>query len=232
MALPSRCSRCRLWLAPQFARCPRCGAKVPVAAPIVVDPEAATRRLDAKAITLRSWKLRWIIPKEAQKAHLATYLYLKKHDKKGSDAYKVSRSLALASREGAWSWKSTHVRSHKIMVVVSPKGNQYVLAHPHEYADLILLYTREVDGEHVDSRGWKYANPQRVRLRKLEKSSLQKKLKKEAREDDARKAAKAARKERKQQKKGDLAILAEEIMKPTKRRKVKGTKRRRRKQHA
>ena len=172
---------------------------------------------------LRASKLRWVLPKEAQKAHLATYLWLKKHGKKGSDAYKLSRHEALKSREGCWSWGSETVRNHRIMVVISPKGNRYVLAHPHEYADLILEHTHvDGNGDHVDPRGWKYARTVRTRLRRLEKSSLQKKLKKEEKEVAARKAAKVAKRKAK---KSDYALLAEEIMKPAKRR----IKRRRRK---
>lgn len=232
MALPSRCSACRLWLAPQLTRCPRCGAKVPVAAPtIVVDPEAATRRLDANATVLRAYRLRWVVPKEAQAAHMGTYLYLKKHGKKKSDAYKLSRDVALQSRKGRWSWESQFIRSHKIMVVVSPKKNRYVLANPHEHADLILVHTRKKGDEYVDAQGYKFGRPVRTRLRRIERSSLQKKLKKEVREVEARKAATLARKERKKQKKGDLAILAEGIMKPSKRRKLR-VQRRRRKRHA
>lgn len=224
--LPRKC-KCGCFVADHLKRCPKCNKKMK---PRNVGDDKAEKaandaerleKLNQRAKVLDARKLRWVIPKTAQRTIAAQVdrlrLRFKAGDKTVRDELRLAKEAARLRRDGRWSWEyspprrnekgeTVMTRGMRTTILVSPKGNRYVQAHPNEYADLILDYGS------TDKSGWLFSGgPFRMRLRRYEKSSVAKSNKKQAREEKAHRQAMKERKKAKKKKRMERKKLKKHI---------------------
>lgn len=194
---------CKMVIAPQLTKCPRCGTRIVrnVKSVVQEDPEEATRRLDSTAKVLNAHKIRWVIPKAVQEFIRGKAADLKERIRRGDRMasraeFVLARETAKQDRKDRWTW----LHGSRGIILVSPKGNQYVKARATERADLILDYGNK------DPGGW--VNRIRVRLKRYERSSIAKAERKDAQVAKHHERSKREKKRARQQRKKLIKRLA------------------------
>lgn len=196
--LPRRCKSCRLYIAPQFTRCPRCNVRAPALTVVKATKEdkAAERDArDAKLPVIKAIHMEWVPSAGAIRAHERS---LKEIQRRMSDAdtprlrntlrseiRQIKSVLTKATQTNAkrrWTTEIVHTKHSSVTVFISPKGKRYVTATRDGPADLIIQQRKRVRG---------LPNP---RLVLFDRSAVARSVKKDKHEDAAHTKRKKAKK--------------------------------------
>jgi hypothetical protein len=204
---PRRCKKCRCYIAPQLARCPRCGTEAPPLAtkPTKEDRQKQRATMDDDVPVLRGKRIHWVPSDFALQLHGEKLRYYRAQLEKAETASERNTARAhirsnkefLARKEvpdgkEGWTTQRFATKHGSVVVFVDPKGRRYVIAGKDDKADLIVV---PADKRH--RRGMPA-----IRLQQLESSPHWRAYQKQEREDKTHEKRATAKKKHRAKKRG------------------------------